>query len=1568
MKLGGFATVTGNTIYDGKQSGVYCYDNGRGILENNLIYNCEFDGVALKGNAETMLQGNEIHSTKRTGIVVYGQGTATIDNNQIWDTGQAGVCFKERSTGVASRNVIHNGKESGIYVYADGSATIEDNEIYDQNFDGCAICSEKPSVLNNNRIHDTKRTGIVVYNKGVATISGNEICRSGQAGICLKLEGNAQVCDNHIHDCKQSGIYVYDKAFGYIENNVIENTTYDGIAIKSKVESTVIKNTIHNTQNHGVLLYENGRAIIESCHMFDITLSCIAVRGESWGRLKTNHLHDLKQHGITVEGKSTAVLEGNDINNVASDAINISSENQVSVHHNNIYDVRCAISISKSASADIEHCDISGVRETAIEIKDSAYATVSENQISEVTLDGVLIANNSTAHVEKNQIHHVGGTGVRIDTMENPLVSRNEIHHTGEQGVVICAKAFGSIEDNDIHDCATSGVELCKGAQGVVSRNHIWGNKGYGVSLKQSSARIERNNIYESEGGVSLDNSNQQTFVTQNLIHQVGQPILVNCDSGSGQIDVAQNEVYDPINTDDLQHKWIQINGDGNQPVVTNNMVHEGKESQQKRPELQKRRSLAALQVDQPEEDFDNFYQIKLDHEELYTEYDPVLDVDPVSWASDAKGKQPIGIGLGDETAGNGNATNGLDSSNGLTISDILQLEVPDLVKTGRAFDDLCRDAMFTFNLGLTGRLETMVEDEKRMEQEMGGEEGPNVDGEEEQSQEVSAGDGHADETESVGSRTPRSMSTRARTESGADIMPGTTRPRLGSRSVEGGGGGAAVTQTFQSHHPHDELPSPESVIVDQTFESCYAAGFAEVWKRNLVSNSRDWNKEYQRILDGEGLDASKLPALRQLQQDFQQLTVEAITTIANEVMEADKSIPVLNLGGVQGGLHFFHRGLLIRMVPTDDLSMKAAANEFKGMMALAQVDNPGIQLPMFAKVDHMGLRFLVTSCPPVGVDTLVYGSSHDGLNVVVGNPVVYATFDQISKTLNLRKHAVAHSDKLLHVNGDIECHVGLDGKPYVFDTARLMPAAFPVRHVPNAHLFQLFRPEFVKTLRVALSSDAFSYWGEHKHAKHNLESFKASKQLEQSVITEYVSSLEEYDVVDLWTMNVSEELHSNGINVRYLGYMYGLTAHPDLASVLLSEVAMRAAKKLLNMQLQHLNLLHVGAEGLSPTVLAQQAIVNFLSLLLTGKQPHVLNFEQRSTAVGAGASSSSSAQESEGDNGGQQQISSDSDASEGEATGKGLKPTYMEYLERSDVVIRMESRDELLGRLCTILQFHFALKMTPNVLLDTANFGYIAGGLVEKFGVELSRDCKAFIKKMEIGFSEVSPSERGKMNLQDEYEFDDESVIRLKPRMEAVDITKRMQTHERLEELILDMDDMDVEEVDDMFEEIYADYANSLNANGKDHDVLLEWAFAIRQHSKKRATSDDVDELELFDEQMESACNKYKLVLEADGDSDLCLNQFGMTLMEWGAAKMHQNREGSAELLAAAKEQFLESHDMGLYNLACFSCITNSLDDAQKWLVKCKKAGRLPTISELKVDPYLDNVRGEDWFAGYLE
>jgi Clustered mitochondria len=120
----------------------------------------------------------------------------------------------------------------------------------------------------------------------------------------------------------------------------------------------------------------------------------------------------------------------------------------------------------------------------------------------------------------------------------------------------------------------------------------------------------------------------------------------------------------------------------------------------------------------------------------------------------------------------------------------------------------------------------------------------------------------------------------------------------------------------------------------------------------------------------------------------------------------------------------------------------------------------------------------------PVADHTLCYGSADGGTTVLRHNEALCTAMDEAGRKLNLAHHLV--KGVAMYGPGDIEAHLGTDGKFYLLDFGRVMPPEAPSRKCSRAIFYNLLRPEFVASNSQPLSSDAFSNWGVQDSKTHN--------------------------------------------------------------------------------------------------------------------------------------------------------------------------------------------------------------------------------------------------------------------------------------------------------------------------------------------------------------------------------------------------------------------------------------------------------------------------------------------------
>jgi len=283
------------------------------------------------------------------------------------------------------------------------------------------------------------------------------------------------------------------------------------------------------------------------------------------------------------------------------------------------------------------------------------------------------------------------------------------------------------------------------------------------------------------------------------------------------------------------------------------------------------------------------------------------------------------------------------------------------------------------------------------------------------------------------------------------------------------------------------------------------------------------------------------------------------------------RTINPIDIGGQAGGVKYVYNGILFKLQTdwkhiygSDFLAMKTGGLELKGLMRYYGCE--GLHVPLMAVIDYRGFRLVAMSILPIDKKkTLIYGSGDAGKTVAAVDPYFNRMMEEAAKKLNIKGHFCGkdkESLKFLHGPTDIEGHLGSDKRYYVLDFARIYPPTAEER-VLQTFLYNVFRPEFIRRFRVPLSSDAFSPFNRKDPARkeHDSEVAEATQHLLNVTIPAFSQWLDEhYRGLHLEQRldTLTEMVHREGINVRYLGLIRSHVKDDYLKRFILMEMVAR--------------------------------------------------------------------------------------------------------------------------------------------------------------------------------------------------------------------------------------------------------------------------------------------------------------------------------------------------------------------------------------------------------------------------
>lgn len=184
-------------IRDGKQSGIYVYENGRGTIEDCELVNNSTTAITVDTGANPLIRRSKLHSDKEGGILFRNQGLGTVEDCEIFNNNLSGIEIRDDSNPLIQRCQIHNNKEGdGILIHQKGRGTIEDCDIFSNGFSGVEIRDGGNAVVRRCRITKNKYNGVYVHKNGAGTVEDCDLTGNLQNAIFVDSTSQLQRSGN----------------------------------------------------------------------------------------------------------------------------------------------------------------------------------------------------------------------------------------------------------------------------------------------------------------------------------------------------------------------------------------------------------------------------------------------------------------------------------------------------------------------------------------------------------------------------------------------------------------------------------------------------------------------------------------------------------------------------------------------------------------------------------------------------------------------------------------------------------------------------------------------------------------------------------------------------------------------------------------------------------------------------------------------------------------------------------------------------------------------------------------------------------------------------------------------------------------------------------------------------------------------------------------------------------------------------------------------------------------------------------------------------------------------------
>ncbi len=311
------------TIHDGKQSGVYIYDNGEAMVEDCDILENGYAGVEITEGGYLIIRKCKIYDGEKSGIYFHKHGRGMVEDCNIFRNALAGVEIEEGADPIIRKCKIHDSKQSGVYVHDNGKGTVEDCDIFKNALSGVTISEGGNPVIRKCTIHDGKQSGVYIYDNGKGTVEDCDISENAYAGIIIREGGNPVIRKSSIHNGKEGGILVYDNGGGTAEECDIFKNALAGIEISTGGRLVIHKCRIHHGEKNGVYVHDNGGAIVELCDIFNNAHAGIEIEEGADPIIRKCRIHEGGKSGVYVHKHGGGTVEDCKIFNNADSGVEI---------------------------------------------------------------------------------------------------------------------------------------------------------------------------------------------------------------------------------------------------------------------------------------------------------------------------------------------------------------------------------------------------------------------------------------------------------------------------------------------------------------------------------------------------------------------------------------------------------------------------------------------------------------------------------------------------------------------------------------------------------------------------------------------------------------------------------------------------------------------------------------------------------------------------------------------------------------------------------------------------------------------------------------------------------------------------------------------------------------------------------------------------------------------------------------------------------------------------------------------------------------------------------------------
>lgn len=184
-------TIKGNTIRNGKRSGIALFAGARALVEKNTCTGNRENGISVLGvGTDVTLKGNICHTNTQAGIMVFRSAKCVAEGNTCERNKESGISVSEEKThATLKKNTCRENEHHGIEFFEQGGGLADGNTCESNGWSGIGIFDKGTApVVRNNKCAKNKGWGIVVGKEAKPKLEGGNSLLLNEKGT-LKRDG-----------------------------------------------------------------------------------------------------------------------------------------------------------------------------------------------------------------------------------------------------------------------------------------------------------------------------------------------------------------------------------------------------------------------------------------------------------------------------------------------------------------------------------------------------------------------------------------------------------------------------------------------------------------------------------------------------------------------------------------------------------------------------------------------------------------------------------------------------------------------------------------------------------------------------------------------------------------------------------------------------------------------------------------------------------------------------------------------------------------------------------------------------------------------------------------------------------------------------------------------------------------------------------------------------------------------------------------------------------------------------------------------------------------------------------